>query len=327
VKLAPYLALLAASPAHAEPLALELEGCPAPFTSALFEALGLELVDEAVALVEGPAESRIAVRCIDDTALVDVTATLRGQRQTTTVALSDVAPEHRARTLALTVAERYRGWVLATPPARTPPPEPPPEPRPEPARPEPPAPEPTRSEPPAPEPRPEPAPLEPHPTLSAALALTTWPSSFYLLGPRIDLGLPLSELLTLDLALDAGFATTNTTPGEVSSWTLGLTFGLGFGVSDDELAWAVGPRINVAALSLSGRTDASDQVARSGIAPVMALGVGAELHLFVADDWFIGLGLEAMMTALGVRATATGTTVLEATGARLGASLGLGHRF
>lgn len=318
MKLALFMVAFSTSAAYAGPVALEIESCPALTAGALSETLALELAHDQVALVDGPAESRLEVRCLEGVALVAVLARLGGRQEAELIDLRDVSPDQRVRALALTLAERYRAWVAGPPDSSAPPPK-------------------TDTLAPAPttavvsgspsENDPAPIALEATTRLSSGLALTTWPSSLWLWGPRVDFKRPFTHTFGLHLALEAGFANTSTDPGEVSTWSLGATFGLELGSTHTGFAWAVGPRVQVAALGFSGSGASEGRAGESGIAPIVAVGLGADLEVVVSEGWFVGLGVELMMTALGARATAPEGTVLEATGLRLGASLGVGHRW
>lgn len=318
MKLPLIIVAFSVSAAYAGPVALEIESCPALTAGALSETLALELAHDQVALVDGPAESRLEVRCLEGVALVAVLARLGGRQEAELIDLRDVSPDQRVRALALTLAERYRAWVAGPPDSSNPRP---------------------KSDTLAPSPdtavdsgsssdrEPGSVALEATTRLSSGLVLTSWPSSLWLWGPRVALERPLTDTFGLHVALEAGFANTSTDPGEVSTWSLGATVGLELGSTHTGLAWAFGPRVNIAALGFSGSGASEGRAGESGIAPLVAVGLGADLELFVSEGWFVGLGVELMMTALGVRATAPEGTVLEATGLRLGASLGVGHRW
>src|SRR6185503_619996 len=126
------IALLCAAGARAEaagPSGLRVEnaGCPEAIVPGL--AAGVKLEIEVLMRERGPAggsPDRITIGCDESAARIAVT--MAGARRESTVSLGALAPEHRARALALATAELVHAMNGASaaeaPPAATPAPAP-----------------------------------------------------------------------------------------------------------------------------------------------------------------------------------------------------------
>ena len=109
----------AAAPVTARELPVSVAGCADEMASALPALVSLEI---DVLLRERAARGtpeRIVVRCGDDAAQIEVA--LAGGRRTSTIALGALAPEHRARAVALAAAELVDAMSRPAPAAATPP--------------------------------------------------------------------------------------------------------------------------------------------------------------------------------------------------------------
>ncbi len=227
--------LSCAATARAAP-ALRVSDCPATLSESLPTTVELEidvLMRELGASSARPEE--VTIRCDEDRAFIAVR--LHGATRESNLDLAPLAPEHRARAVALAAAELVHSLSKHTderahPAPSTPPAAPPPAPR-----------------------RLEPPPRSPAPRSTlAAGALAEWlgaPKTL-LYGVRLALRTPLGDLVVPALTADGTSGGIAASAARVSVQTLTAAAHAYFGVSTSQLRWEAGPGARFGWARLSG---------------------------------------------------------------------------
>jgi len=225
-------------------LPVQVTSCPEEIAASLPAGVKLEI--DVLFREHGPTRTppdRIAVRCED--AGAEITVAMGGVSRTSTVDLGGLAPEHRARALALAAAELVHAMISAPAPD-TPPPAPPP---------------------PAATVSPSPAlpaieasatPARARPALLVG-GLAQWlgrPAAL-LLGARAAFRYPLGEILVPALSIDGALGTFPVTTAEVTAATLAAGVHIYAGKTVGNLRLDAGPGTRWGWVHLTGRPDAA----------------------------------------------------------------------
>lgn len=244
----PLLVLVTAARVHAQ--SLDVQECAEPLGSALPAVIKLEV--EVLLRERGATRSppdRVVVRCSGDRITIEVTRD--EERRATRLDLSALAPEHRARAVALATAELVD--ALSPRPSGDP---------------TTPAPveakrAPTRLEPEAPDLAPEPTHsfVFPRPTLGAGvLAERAGAPAIWLLGVRVSLDYPLGHLLVPSVSLDGALGDARVASARVSVETLSAAAHVYLGAAAGSLRLLAGPGARLGWARLTGRPSSGSEL-------------------------------------------------------------------
>lgn len=292
----------AAAPVTAPELPVRVTGCADEMASALPALVSLEIDVLLRERAAREAPERIAVRCDDDAAQIEVA--LAGGRRTSTIALGALAPEHRARAVALAAAELVDAMSRPAPVAAQPA---------APAAPTPATPAPAARPPEAVADRASIAayrPTGPRPAvLLGAVAEWLGQPKQVLFGGRLTLLYPVGHIVTPALSVDASFADFSSPSGQVSARLLGAAAHVYAGAAAGKLRFDAGPGARAGWVRLRGESPAASPVEGAALSAVWA---GPELRARVAYAPFhasvIALDAGAGYVALPVRGLVNGAT-------------------
>lgn len=294
---------------------LWISDCPEELAGALPAVVKLEidvLLREHGAARDRP--ERVAVRCAGDQAHIDVT--LDGTSRDSTLQIGALAPEHRARAVALATAElvhslsnRSAAPGKAALPRAIPEPVPPP-----------PAPSATPST-----PRPRPA------LFLGGLAESLGKPPTLLLGARAAFHYPLGRTFVPALAVDGSFGGfSSSQSARIAVSNLSTAIQLYLGTTTGQLRWEVGPGARLGWVHLAGEPSAGTMLDGYSLAGVWT---GPELRARVQygaqeqRSLRLALELAAGFVVLPVRGLLDGTEpiyAVEGPWISVCASLGLG---
>jgi len=316
------IALLCAAGARAEaagPSGLRVEnaGCPEAIVPGL--AAGVKLEIEVLMRERGPAGASpdsIAIGCDESAARIAVT--MAGARRASTVDLGALAPEHRARALALAAAELVHAMdsapAAAAPSAAD-------------------TPTATIARPAGPPAAPEPAPpaARARPELLAG-GLAEWlgnPTAF-LLGARVALRAPLGRFFVPALSVDGSLGTLPVPSAEVAIETAAAAVHLYIGTTIGPLRFEAGAGTRWGWVHVTGRPLAGATLEGSSVTAICG---GPELRARVGTSGnerrfpVIAVELGAGLVARPMRGLRDGTErvyAVEGTWISLSAALGFG---
>ena len=319
------IALLCAAGARAEAagssgLRVENAGCPEAIVPGL--AAGVKLEIEVLMRERGPAGASpdsIAIGCDESAARIAVT--MAGARRESTVDLGALAPEHRARALALAAAELVHAMDSA-PAAETPR-----------AADAPAATIARPVNPPAPPAAPEPAPpaARARPELLAG-GLAEWlgnPTAF-LLGARVALRAPLGRFFVPALSVDGSLGSLPVPSAEVAIETVAAAVHLYLGTTIGRLRFEAGAGTRWGWVHVTGRPLAGATLEGGSVTAICG---GPELRARVGTSGnerrfpVIAVELGAGLVARPMRGLRDGTErvyAVEGTWISLSAALGFG---
>jgi hypothetical protein len=314
------IALLCAAGARAEaagPSGLRVEnaGCPEAIVPGL--AAGVKLEIEVLMRDRGPAGASpdsITIGC--DESAAHIAVTMAGARRESTVDLGALAPEHRARALALAAAELVHAMDSApgaeTPRAAD-------------------APTPALARPAGPLATPGPAPPPARPELLAG-GLAEWlgnPRAF-LLGARVALRAPLGRLFVPALSVDGSLGSLPVPSAEVAIQTVAAAVHLYVGTTIGRLRFEAGAGTRWGWVHLTGRPlagaalDGSSETAICGGPELRArVGTSGSARRFPVLAVELGAGLVARPMR-GLRDGTERVYAVEGTWVSLSAALGFG---
>jgi len=280
----------AAAPVTAPELPVRVAGCVDEMASALPALVSLEIDVLLRERAAGGAPESIFVRCGDDAAQIEVA--LAGARRTSTLAFGALAPEHRARAVALAAAELVdamsRPATTAEPTA------------PAPATPAALAAPPASVEGGASSVASRPTAARPAVLVGAVADWLGQPKQV-LFGGRLTLLYPVGRFVTPALSADASFADFASASGHVSARALGAAAHLYAGAAARKLRFDAGPGARVGWVRLRGESPAASPLEGAALS---ALWAGPELRARVAYAPF-----HAAVVALDVgRGLVNGTT-------------------
>jgi hypothetical protein len=286
---------------------VQVTGCADEVASALPSLVSLEidvLLRERGATRAAP--DNISVRCTDDAAHIEVA--LAGARRGSTIALGALAPEHRARAVALAAAELVDALSAR---AAAPPGDATSTPTPAPVAPATPPDEAARAAADASSPRPGAR----RAVLVGAAAEWLGQPKQALFGARLAAHYPVSARVVPALSLDASFGDFSSTSGQVTARTFGGAAHLYFGVGAGKLHLHAGPGARVGWVQLRGQPPAGsalDGLALSGMWAGPELRGRVAYHAFRSPQIALQLALElgAGVVAKAVRGRADGTTAV-----------------
>ena len=316
------IALLWAAGARAEAagssgLQIENAGCPEAIVPGL--AAGVKLEIEVLMRVRGPAGASpdsIAIGCDESAARIAVT--MAGARRESTVDLGALAPEHRARALALAAAELVHAMDSA--PAAEPPRA---------------ADAPTATiarpaaPPAAPEPAPPAAPARPE-LLAGGLAEWLGNPTAFLLGARVALRAPLGRFFVPALSVDGSLGSLPVPSAEVAIETVAAGVHLYLGTMIGRLRFEAGAGTRWGWVHVTGRPLAGATLEGSSVSAICG---GPELRARVGTSGsarrfpVIAVELGAGLVARPMRGLRDGTVpvyAVEGSWISLSATLGFG---
>ena len=236
------------------------------------------------------------------------------------VDLTTVAPNAKARVLALAAAELLRNAL--TPPVPVPVPVPDPVARIDlhitidPA----PAPAPT----PRPQPPPPPAAIASAPFVSFVGEARTFPrGATGLFGGRVALSVPLHPMVALTFDLGGGYGGAQDPLGDISSVLVGGSVGVALVAGPRTVRFLVGPRIEVDWAHFQGIAYAPTTFESSADSAAALAILSATTHVAVDGHLWATLGLDAGLSLYGYGARADARHVADVLGPTLGIRLGL----
>lgn len=324
--------LLCAQPARAEePAATTVyatNGCKsASWAQGPFlELLRVELASEHVRVESSDAPTKEATlltalpdACAESSVGATLTLTRGDDRRERHVDLANVAPNARARVLALAAAELLR-TALAAPLPTLPPPTTPvtlhitidtvP------------APAPVTEPVPAPAPATRTAP--PAPLLSLLAEARTFPrGAASLFGARLGLSLPLLPIVALTFDLGAAYGGAHDPLGDVASVLVGGSVGVALVGGTPAIRVLVGPRIELDWAHFAGNPASPTTLASSADSPAALALLSATAHVAVSGHVWATVGVDAGLSLYGYGAQADGRQVTDISGPTLGIRIGL----
>lgn len=237
------------------------------------------------------------------------------------VDLTNVAPNAKARVLALAAAELLRTALAPPLPA------PAPAPAPEPVPPAPAAPivlHITLDAPPAPRAPPPAAGNVAAPFLSLVGEARTFPrGAAGLFGGRVALSIPLRPAVALTLDLGAAFGGAQDPLGDISSLLAGGSVGVALVAGPPGVRFLVGPRVDFDWAHFRGHAYASTTLESSADSAAAFALLSATTHVAVDGHLWATLGLDAGLSLYGYGARADGRHVVDVLGPTLGVRVGL----
>jgi hypothetical protein len=280
---------------------VDVANCAEGFADRLPAIVKLEI--DVLLRERGPAQSppeKIAVRCEDERAHIEVT--MDGGVRASTVDLHQLAPDHRARAVALAAAELVHA-MAGGPPAAEAPPNTQASPVMAPARAD-------RSV------DAEPRPSSQGPTLFVG-GLAEWRGNpaILLFGGRAALQYPLGTVVIPELSLDATFGGVSAPSAQVTAQNVSTAAHLYFGTTTGSVRWDVGPGARFGWVRLAGQPEAGSGL--EGHTVTAAWG-GPELRARVAyraselRPALLALQLGAGVVALPVRGLLDGSEPIYA---------------
>lgn len=229
---------------------IRVTGCPRELTDALPAVIKLEI--DVLLRERGPTRAPpelVAIRCEQQSG--EITVTLEGDTRQTTLPLAELAPDHRARALALAAAELVHS--LSNREAATELPAAPTENLPTPAVANPTVP----STSPAPElPR---SPARPALFVGGLIEWLGQPKA-PLFGARVAFYYPLGRVVVPTLSIDGARGSFRARSARVTAETLSAAAHLHLGTSSGELRWEAGPGARIGWVHLAGHPDASSML-------------------------------------------------------------------
>lgn len=147
------------------------------------------------------------------------------------------------------------------------------------------------------------------------------------LGGLVRLEVPILEALVLGVAVHAGWGRAFHPWGAIELATVGGSLEPRVRASFGGLRVDVAAVLDVAWARVEGRAHAPGVRASGGDAPLVALGLAAELSYALAGSLRAYVGLGAGAAVAGAQATVEDAPVAGASGAYLGLQLGLGYGF
>jgi hypothetical protein len=276
--------------------------CDPAFTARVPAVVKLEI--DVLLRERGPTRSppeNIAVRCDEQRARIEIT--MDGTSRASTIDLHVLAPEHRARAVALAAAELVHAMSA--------------EPRP----PEAPANSPpmssiSRAEPDRPAPQASPRGSSKAPTLLVG-GLAEWRGNpaVLLLGGRMAFHYPVNEVVLPELSVDASFGGISARSAHVTIQSLSTAAHLYFGMTTGSVRWDVAPGARFGTVRLVGQPDAGSGLLGETLNSAWG---GPELRLRAAYGGsqrrpaLFALQLGAGFVALPVRGLLDGTEPIYA---------------
>jgi len=312
------IALLCAAGARAEaagPSALRVEnaGCPEAIVPGL--AAGVKLEIEVLMRERGPAGAspdRIAIGCDESAARIAVT--MAGAQRESTVDLGALAPEHRARALALAAAELVHA-MDSVPAAEMP----------RAAE----APTATMARPAAPESAPPVAPARPE-LLAGGLAEWLGNPTAFLLGARVALRAPLGRFVVPALSVDGSLGSLPVPSAEVAIETVAAAVHLYLGTTIGRLRLEAGAGTRWGWVHVTGRPLAGATLEGGSVTAICGgpelrarVGTSASKRRFPVIAVELGAGLVARPMR-GLRDGTERVYAVEGTWISLSAALGFG---
>ena len=318
------IALLCAAGARAEAagssgLRVENAGCPEAIVPGL--AAGVKLEIEVLMRERGPAGASpdsIAIGCDESAARIAVT--MAGARRESTVDLGALAPEHRARALALAAAELVHAMNGAPAPEAPTAPAPPPAALTAERRPGAPAPAPTNPN--APRARPE--------LLAGGVAEWLGNPTALLLGARVALRAPLGRFFVPALSVDASLGSLPVPSAEIAIESVSAAVHLYVGTTIGRLRFDAGPGTRWGWVHVTGRPLAGATLEGSSVSAVWGgpelrarVGIGGSERRFPLLAVELGAGLVARPMR-GLRDGTEPVYAVEGTWLSFSAELGFG---